>query len=214
MLQDRVAGGKSRITRAERVRVILIEEILAGRLEPGTHINEMELAARLGVSRTPVREAFRQLAACGLVVTRPHCGVEVTPPSRRLIEDLFEAYAEILELCLRKVERMTPVERRALRAAEGGSAIGLLAAGSANRVLGDQLRAVWQRVRPFLRDDSIALGAVHLAASGDQAGACALVRIACARARDEAISGELRGSGPSRAAASSRPRSSTGRRTG
>ena len=58
---------------AERLRT----DILAGRLEPGQPLREQEIAERFGVSRGPVREAFRQLGQQGLLVTEPNKGVRV-----------------------------------------------------------------------------------------------------------------------------------------
>ena len=52
-------------------------ELLAGALEPGTWLREQELAEALQVSRTPVREAVRQLAQEGLLVIEPNRGVHV-----------------------------------------------------------------------------------------------------------------------------------------
>ena len=52
---------------AERLRILIIE----GELRPGTKLNERELCERLGVSRTPLREAFRMLASDGLLVQLP-----------------------------------------------------------------------------------------------------------------------------------------------
>ena len=66
----------------------LLDEIRQGRLLPGDRLRETELADRLGVSRTPVREAIRQLEADGLVVHAPRQGATV----RRL------DYAEVMEL--------------------------------------------------------------------------------------------------------------------
>ena len=63
-----------RKTRAEELRAQLADDIVRGTLAPGQTLDEMELARRFGVSRTPVREAIRQLAASGLVETRPHRG--------------------------------------------------------------------------------------------------------------------------------------------
>jgi DNA-binding GntR family transcriptional regulator len=52
-----------------------IEEMIAvGALTPGQHLDETELAARFGVSRTPIRETLIQLASMGLVVIRPRRG--------------------------------------------------------------------------------------------------------------------------------------------
>ena len=75
----------------------------------------MKLARRFGVSRTPVREAIRQLASSGLIEVRAHRGALVTQPSERRLVDMFEAMAELEALCAGlAAERMTSAERRAL----------------------------------------------------------------------------------------------------
>lgn len=53
--------------------------ILAGRLPPGQELSENDIAQRLGVSRTPVREAFVRLAGEGLLAVRPQVGTSVAP---------------------------------------------------------------------------------------------------------------------------------------
>jgi DNA-binding GntR family transcriptional regulator len=88
------AGGTSprrleNLTLWQRVHAHLREEILANRLTAGTELQETALAAELGVSRGPVREAIGRLAAEGLVVVRPRRGAVV----RSLTKDEFvEAY--------------------------------------------------------------------------------------------------------------------------
>src|SRR3546814_8394389 len=64
-------------TRADAVRMRLTEEIVTGTQLPGARLDEITLAARFNVSRTPVREALRQLAASGLVEWRPRQGAVV-----------------------------------------------------------------------------------------------------------------------------------------
>lgn len=77
---------------AERLR----DEIQDGTLEPGTRLRQNEVARRFGVSTTPVREAFAQLQAEGLVRIDPHRGAVVFHPTT---EDLVEFYEirEVLE---------------------------------------------------------------------------------------------------------------------
>ncbi len=63
---------------------------------PGVNLSEIALAESFGVSRTPVREALKQLQTEGLVDIRPRVGTFVTTPSRREITELFEM-KELLE---------------------------------------------------------------------------------------------------------------------
>ena len=78
----------------------LIDEIrrriIAGEISPGVNISELAIAEEFGVSRTPVRETFKQLQTEGLVEIRPKVGTFVTTPSRREITELFEM-KELLE---------------------------------------------------------------------------------------------------------------------
>jgi DNA-binding GntR family transcriptional regulator len=64
--------------------------IIAGEIQPGVNISELALAEEFGVSRTPVRETFKQLQTEGLIEIRPRVGTFVTTPSRREITELFE----------------------------------------------------------------------------------------------------------------------------
>jgi DNA-binding GntR family transcriptional regulator len=105
-------------TLAEELRLQLADEIVRGVLEPGAALDETELARRFLVSRTPVREAIRQLAASGLIESRPHRGSVVAQPSHEHLIGVFEAMAELEALCAGlAAQRITPVERHALAAA-------------------------------------------------------------------------------------------------
>jgi len=73
----------------QRVHEHLREEILSGRLTPGTELQEVALAESLGVSRGPLREAIGRLAAEGLVTVRPRRGAVVRALSK---EEFLEAY--------------------------------------------------------------------------------------------------------------------------
>ena len=76
-------------SRRERVAEILREAITTGDLEPGQKLTELELAAQLGTSRAPVREALRQLEQEGLVVSYPYRGTEVLGVSQEEIENVL-----------------------------------------------------------------------------------------------------------------------------
>lgn len=73
-----------------QVYQILKEDICNGEYRPGQWLQETEVAARLSVSRSPVREALRQLAADGLVVEIPNKGVFVKEFTSRDIEEVFD----------------------------------------------------------------------------------------------------------------------------
>ena len=75
-------------TRGAAIVFQLTHEILSGALAPGATLEEAALAARLGASRTPVREALRQLSASGLVELRPHRPARVMPVDEGRIRDV------------------------------------------------------------------------------------------------------------------------------
>jgi DNA-binding GntR family transcriptional regulator len=104
-------------TLADELRLQLADEIVRGVLAPGAALDETELARRFRVSRTPVREALRQLAASGLIQTRAHRGSVVARPTHDDLIGMFEAMAELEALCAGiAAERMTATERGALEA--------------------------------------------------------------------------------------------------
>lgn len=114
---ERTDANGFRRTLVEELRHRLADEIIGGLLRPGAALDESELARRFQVSRTPVREAIRLLAASGLVEARPHRGAVVAHPSPERLIGMFEVMAELEALCAGfAAERMTPLERRALEA--------------------------------------------------------------------------------------------------
>ncbi|MEI9806280.1 MAG: GntR family transcriptional regulator [Pseudolabrys sp.] len=103
-----------RLTRAEELRLQIADEIVSGALAPGSALDETTLAKRFEVSRTPVREAIRLLAASGLVVVRAHRAAVVARPSAEQLAGMFEVMAELEALCAGfAAERMTSTERAA-----------------------------------------------------------------------------------------------------
>jgi DNA-binding GntR family transcriptional regulator len=69
--------------------------ILDGEFPPGTHLQQDELCARFGVSRTPVREALRKLQATNLVDLVPNRGATVRIPSRKELVEVYALRAEL-----------------------------------------------------------------------------------------------------------------------
>ncbi|MUZ71711.1 FCD domain-containing protein [Agrobacterium vitis] len=89
--------------------------IIVGDLKPDDKLDEGSLATRFEVSRTPVREALRQLCAMGLVERKPNKSAVVTNVTGGFLTSMFEAMAELEGMCARlAAERMTLEERRAL----------------------------------------------------------------------------------------------------
>lgn len=93
----------------------LADDIVHGLLQPGTLLDEGSLALRFGVSRTPVREALRELVAMNLVERPPNRRAMVTSLSQRKMAAMFEAMAELEAATTRlAAERMTAQERATL----------------------------------------------------------------------------------------------------
>ena len=78
----------------------LRQAILKGELEPGERLMEIQLADRLGVSRTPIREAIRKLELEGLVLMIPRKGAEVAKISEKSLRDVLEVRRSLEELAI------------------------------------------------------------------------------------------------------------------
>jgi DNA-binding GntR family transcriptional regulator len=212
---DRPASYSDKITRAEELRLQLADQIVRGALKPGMALEETDVARRFNVSRTPVREALRQLVASGLVEARAHRGAVVAQPSLERLGAMFEAMAELEALCAGlAAERMAPVERHRLEAVHeelrGLSHAGnperfhevnerfhnTIYAGSHNGYIAEIALATRVRVQPFRRAQFRNLG--RLAKShaehdrvvvailrGNRAGAAAAMRAHIEFVRDE-----------------------------
>lgn len=79
----------------------LRQAILRGELKPGERLMEIQLANKLGVSRTPVREAIRKLELEGLVLMIPRKGAEVADISEKSLKDVLEVREALEELAAR-----------------------------------------------------------------------------------------------------------------
>jgi DNA-binding GntR family transcriptional regulator len=99
---DGVAGQPLQATtlRLEALSAIR-HEILSGRLAPGARLVEADLAARLGVSRNPIREAITRLEQQGLVVSIANRGAFVVQPTPEQARDMFLLRAHLEHLALR-----------------------------------------------------------------------------------------------------------------
>jgi DNA-binding GntR family transcriptional regulator len=103
---------------SERLREAIEEEIATHKLPPGCHLDEVELAARFGVSRTPIREALSLLVGEGLVETRPRRGTVVVQATPQRLIEMFEVMAELEAMCARlAARRMSEQDLAAIEAA-------------------------------------------------------------------------------------------------
>jgi DNA-binding GntR family transcriptional regulator len=96
-------------TKADDIAVLIEEAIVSGELAPGSVLRQEQLSERFGVSRTPVREALRKLAALGLVSFVPNRGVRVRTLSHDELREAFLVRAELESLITEEAaRRMTP----------------------------------------------------------------------------------------------------------
>ena len=109
------AGG----TKADELALALEEAIVSGELAPGSVLRQEQVSAQYAVSRTPVREALRRLAALGLVSFEPNRGFRVRTLSRHEMWEAFLLRAELESLCTGvAAEKMTEDDLQELEVAE------------------------------------------------------------------------------------------------
>jgi DNA-binding GntR family transcriptional regulator len=93
---------------ADQIRESIEKQIVTGEFADGERLDEVKLADRFGVSRTPLREAFQSLAASGLLELIPHRGAFIRQPSFVELVEMFEVMAELEALCgARAARRIT-----------------------------------------------------------------------------------------------------------
>lgn len=157
----------------DRVLHRLRRAILSGRFRPGQRLPERVLVERLGVSRTPIREALRKLELEGLITTAPYRGPVVTRPTVEDARALFEVRAALEGLAVAAYARRADGEAVARlrlhvtvaeRALARGNAAGVLAANNAfhddlaagcgNALLGDLIANLRNRI-VLLRVESL-----------------------------------------------------------
>jgi DNA-binding GntR family transcriptional regulator len=156
--------------RAETIADQVEELILSGVFADGARLDEVGLAERFGVSRTPVREAIQRLALSGLVELRPRRGAFVRQPGAVELIEMFEVMAEFEALCARLATALaSDADIADLRAANRGCAAAVeagdadayyranedfhhrLYALSGNRFLEGEALRLKRRLKPYRR---------------------------------------------------------------
>ncbi len=156
--------------RNTELKAQLEHEIISGLLRPGQRLDELSLASRFEVSRTPVREALLQLASIGLVEMRPRRGAIVASVGLKDLLDMFEVMAELEGMCARlAARRVSDQECIQLRAIFNDSKIAVderdfdayyacnvrfhetIYMASRNAFLADQTMALRNRLAPYRR---------------------------------------------------------------
>ncbi|MGS4944757.1 GntR family transcriptional regulator [Meridianimarinicoccus sp. RP-17] len=189
--------------RADQIAEELEGLIFSGAFGDGDRLDEIRLAERFGVSRTPIREAFARLALSGLVEAIPRRGVFVRQPGPVELMDMFEVMAEFESICGRlAAARISDTALDQLRAAntscraavDAGDADGyyrenerfhhIIYRQSGNAFLEGETARLHRRLKPFRR--------VQLQVRG---------RLAQSMAEHEAIVQALTDAAPDRAAA-------------
>ena len=161
----------------EAVYDVLVEMIITRELQPGEHLVEHELAAQLGVSRQPVREALQRMQSEGWVDLRPTLGAYVHTPTDAeadqllAVRTLLEAESARLAAqgaTLEHVEQLWELQRSGEKALAEDDQEGLVAANAAlhaavvamsgNKVLADLIGSVDRRVRWYYLPIALARG--------------------------------------------------------
>ena len=135
-------------TKADDIALAIEEAIVSGDLEPGTVLRQEQLSEQFDVSRTPIREALRRLAALGLVSFVPNRGVRVRTISRDELHEAFMVRAELealaTEVAATKItkEELAELEEVEQRFAQISKELRAREPGEARRsVMGDWVRA-------------------------------------------------------------------------
>ncbi|MBC7500590.1 MAG: GntR family transcriptional regulator [Herminiimonas sp.] len=156
--------------RADAISKKIADDIVLGRFPPGARLDEVMLASLFQVSRTPVREALKQLAIQGLVVCRPNRGAVVAEMTPEQLDRMFEAIGELEAACARHASvRMSAADRERLGNVHAQSRQAMRAGdfdlydrlnqelhtiiiqGSCNPVLIDMTFSLRHRVSPYRR---------------------------------------------------------------
>ncbi len=142
-------------TKADDIAIVLEDEIVSGAIAAGSVLRQELLSERFDVSRTPIREALRRLAALGLVSFEPNKGVRVRTLSRAELREAFLVRAELEGLATeRAAPRMTPELLAALDTAEHRFAelTARLRENARRGVEDTQLASEWMRANHAFHD--------------------------------------------------------------
>ncbi|WP_347137498.1 GntR family transcriptional regulator [Paracoccus sp. SSK6] len=102
-------------TVTDQVFDLLYDRVVNLTLPPGTRLSEAEVAAQMGVSRQPVRDAFYRLSQLGFIQIRPQRATMVTPISEEAVLQAYFIRSALEESCMRvAAERLTPDQLDAL----------------------------------------------------------------------------------------------------
>ena len=118
-----------RVVLSEQVKEELLDDIMSGRYQPGDRLVESQIAKRMGISQSPVREALRDMVAMRFVEVEPHKGARVRKIDQREVLEIYPVRACLEELA------------------------GRLAVAKAADYLGDLDRAIKQMVKAFSAGD-------------------------------------------------------------
>lgn len=155
---------------ADAIADALEQMIVTGDFADGDRLNEAALAAKFGVSRTPIREAFQKLASTGLVEQIPRRGVFTRQPGPVELLEMFEVMAELEAVCGRlaamristeALAELTFANEKCLAAAEADDVDGyyrenesfhhIIYRQSGNGFLGREAARLHKRLKPFRR---------------------------------------------------------------
>lgn len=156
--------------RADTIAKELEELIFDGTFANGDRLDEVSLAERFGVSRTPLREAFQRLAQSGLLQLIPRRGAFVRQPGPAELLEMFEAMAELEAACGRlaasritseALDELTEANRQCLAAieaedpdryyAENGHFHEIIYQQCGNSYLENEASRLHRRLKPFRR---------------------------------------------------------------
>lgn len=149
------------MTQTSDLKQAIEDAVIAGEFGPGDRLDEVSLAQRFGVSRTPVREALLQLGAEGFIDVRPRRGAVVSVLSPHRLIEMFEVMAELEAACGRLAARRLTPQNDAAMAAAHDACVSAAAAGDSeayyavNRAFHE---AIYRASRnEFLAEQAIAL---------------------------------------------------------